>query len=104
MKQEITFQIQYELLTQRLPKLRAEKLCKCGWIETHYHLKKLLRKSYDSVVVIVNSIEAGLRRCPTVWRKMFSRHKTINMGIGGDLLENVLWCINDIVPKYLGYC
>ena len=51
-------------------------------------------------MVIGNSIVARLRRCPTIWRNFFSQYKTINLGIGGDLVENVLWCINNMVlPK-----
>ena len=66
---------------------------KIGWIERHYHQKELLRKSYDSIV-------AGLRRYPTVWRNFILQYKTVNLGIGRDRIENVLWRINDIVlPK-----
>ena len=46
------------------------------------------------------SIVAGLRCYPTLWRNFFLRYKTINLGIGGDRVENVLWSINDVVlPK-----
>ena len=77
-----------------------KKRCKSGWIESHYYQKELLRKSFASVVVIGDSIVAGLRPYPTVWRNVFLRYKTINLGIGGDRVENVLWRINDIVlPK-----
>ena len=80
--------------------LDPKKRSKSGWMETYYHQKALLRKSYASVVVIGDSIVAGLRRYPTVWRDFILRYKTINLRIGGDLVENVLWRINDIVlPK-----
>ena len=80
--------------------LQPKKRSKIGWIETHYHQKELLRKSYASVVVIGDSIVAGLRRYPTVWRNFILQYKTVNLGIGGDRIENVLWRINDIVfPK-----
>ena len=38
-----------------------KKWCKSGWIETHYHQKELLRKSYSSMVVIGDPMVAGLR-------------------------------------------
>ena len=80
--------------------LHPKKRSRSGWMETHYHQKELLRKSYASVVVIGDSIVAGLRHYPTVWRGFILRYKTINLGIGGDQVENVLWCINDILlPK-----
>ena len=80
--------------------LDPKKRSKSGWMETHYHQKELLRKSYASVVVIGDSIVAGLRRYPTVWRDFILRYETINLEIRGDRVENVLWRINDIVlPK-----
>ena len=80
--------------------LHLKKWSKIGWIETHYHRKELLRKSYASMVVIGDSIVAGLRRYPTVWRNFILQYKTVNLGIGGDRIENLLWRINDVMlPK-----
>ena len=42
--------------------LKPKNRYKSGWIETHYHQKELLRKSHADVVVIGNSIVAGLTR------------------------------------------
>ena len=43
---------------------------------------------------------AGLRRYPTVWRNFIFQYKTVNLGIGGDRIENLLWRINDVMlPK-----
>ena len=80
--------------------LEPKNRCKSVWIETDYHQKVLLRKSYILLVVIGDSMPAGLRSYPTVWKNFFLRYKTINLGIGGEQVENVLWYINDIVlPK-----
>ena len=50
------------------------------------------------MVVIGDSIVAGLRRSPTVWRRNFIlRYKNINLGFGGEQIENVLWRINNVV-------
>ena len=55
---------------------------------------------YASVVVIGDSIVTGVRRYLTVWRNFILRNKAINLGIGGDRIENVLLRNNDIVlPK-----
>ena len=52
------------------------------------------------MVVIGDSIAAGLRRYLTVWRNFILQYKTVNLGIRGDRIENALWCINDILlPK-----
>ena len=57
-------------------------------------------KSNASVVVTNDSIVDGLRRYPTVRKNFILPYKTINLGIGGDQTENVLWYIYDIVlPK-----
>ena len=50
-------------------------------------------------MVIGESVWAGLRRYPTLWRTFFSV-KSINLGIGGDRAKNVLQRVDDIVlPK-----
>ena len=73
---------------------------KSGLIETHYHQKELLRKSCASVVVIGDSVLAGLRVYLTVWRNFILWYKTVKLGIGGDQIKNILWHINNIVlPK-----
>ena len=83
--------------------LNPKKWSKSGWIETHYHLKEVLRKSYASVLVIGDSIVAGFTHYPTIWRNFILRYKTIKLGIRGEGIENVLWRINDIVlPKSIG--
>ena len=52
------------------------------------------------MVVIGDSNVVSLRRYPTVWRNFILQYKTVNLGIGGDRIENVLWRIKDIVlPK-----
>ena len=79
--------------------LHQKKWSKIVWIETHYHQKELLRKSYASVVVIGDSNVVGLRRYPRVWRNFILQYKTVNLRIGGDRCENVLWRINDIVLR-----
>ena len=97
-KAEITFSM--DRLRNDYRNLPPKKPSGIGWIETHYHQKELLRKSYASVVVIGDSNVVSLRRYPTVWRNFILQYKTVNLGIGGDRIENVLWRINDIVlPK-----
>ena len=59
----------------------------------------IIRKSHASVVVIGNLIIAGLRCYPIAWRTFFSRYQTINLRIGGDQAQNVLLCVNNIVPS-----
>ena len=89
-----------DCLCNNYQNLHPKKRSKIGWIEMHYHQKELLRKSYASVMVIGDWIVAGLRRYPMVWRNFILQYKTVNLGIGGDRIENVLWRINDkVLPK-----
>ena len=93
-----------DLLRNDYWNLNSKKRSESGWIETHYHQKELLGKYYASVVVIALQ-QYGLRRSPTVWRRNFIlRYKNINLGFGGDQIENVLLRINNIVlPKSIRY-
>ena len=97
-KTEITFSM--DRLRNDYRNLHLKKRSKIGWIKTHYHQKELLKKSYASVVVTGDSIVAGLRRYPAIWRNFILQYKTVNLGTIGDRIENVLWRIKDILlPK-----
>ena len=61
-------------------------------------IKRITKKSYPSVVVIIDAIAAGLRYYPCLWRTFFWSYKTINLGNGGSKTENDLWRVNDIIP------
>ena len=51
-------------------------------------------------MVTGDSIVAGLRRYPAIWRNFILQYKTVNLGTIGDRIENVLWRIKDILlPK-----
>ena len=77
-------------LSKDYQNVSLKKQNKCGWIETPYQQKELLRKPHASLVVIGDSIVADLRCYPTFWRTVFSRYKTINVGIGGDRAESIV--------------
>ena len=52
---------------------------------------------FENNQVIGDSIVTGLRPYPSVLRTFFKQYRTINLGIGGDRTENVLWCAKDII-------
>ena len=70
----------------RLLVLRIHKL---EWEETHTFQEKLLKKSAAPIIIIGDSIATGLRRYRHIWRNYFK--DALNLGIGGDRVENVLW-------------
>ena len=43
------------------------------------------------MILIGESIVAGLSRYPTFWKKYLQPLNSINLGISGDRIENVLW-------------
>ena len=49
-----------------------------------------------SVLLIGDSIAAGLTRYQTVWKKYFKPYKALNCGIAGDRTQHVLWRAEDL--------
>ena len=75
----------------RLPVPRIHKL---GWQETQTSQKKLLKNSATPIIIIGDSIAIGLRRYRDIQSNYFK--DALNLGIGGDRVENVLWRARDI--------
>ena len=48
--------------------------------------------------MIGDSIAKGLRRYMDVWNRYFGKH-TVNLGIGGDKIEDVIWRIDNLDPS-----
>ena len=69
---------------------------KVGWYDTHERHMKLASYSQPSVILIGDSIIAGLSRYPQVWNRFFKPWKALNFGIGGDRTQYVLWRATNI--------
>ena len=69
---------------------------KIGWYDTHERHVKLARYSQPLVILIGDSIIAGLSRYPQVWNRFFKPWKALNFGIGGDRTQHVLWRATNI--------
>ena len=62
-----------------------------GWYTEHWvHVKHIIWQQ-ASVVILGDSIVAGLARYPSVWDDHLRQLNAINCGIRGDLTQNVLW-------------
>ena len=48
-----------------------------------------MKSSATPIIIIGDSIATGLRRYQHIWRNYFK--DVLNLGIGGDHVENVLW-------------
>ena len=75
---------------------------KPNWYETHLKQENISKKNKKiSLMLLGDSIVAGLSRYHTVWKKYFN-HYTVNCGIGGDRLQHTLWrSINLDIPDYV---
>ena len=69
---------------------------KSGWQERHMFQKKkeTINNSAAPIIIIVDSIVAGLREWGHVWRNYFK--DALNVGISDNRIKNVLWKARDI--------
>ena len=73
--------------------------------QQQHNLNKLLLKlSKAKLALVGDSIVSGLHMYPVVWNELFTPLGAINLGIGGDKVENILWRIEDTnLPPTLQY-
>ena len=64
---------------------------KTNWLNFHCHHCSSLITNHFKTIIIGDSIAAGLNRYQSVWTKYLEPLKTLNCGIGGDRVQNVLW-------------
>ena len=72
-----------------------------------HSMQKCLLKSSASKAKIAlcgASIVNGLQRYPDIWEHFFAPLVAINLGIGGDKVENILWRMEDMeLPPSVEY-
>ena len=69
---------------------------KPGWYACHRrHVKSMIR-CQARVIVLGDSIVAGLSRYQDVWDLYLKPLNTINCGIGGDRTQHVLWRVDHL--------
>ena len=77
---------------------------KSGWYHIHQKYVNLSLNSKTILVLIGDSIVAGLSRYANIWRTFFKTFHTLNYGIGGDRTQHVLWrAENATLPNSLKY-
>ena len=78
----------------------TEPFCKFNWVEYHRNHCFKIKDSKPNTLLLGDSIVAGLSRYPNVWNEYFAQINALNLGIGGDRVENVLWkAINLPLPS-----
>ena len=96
----------YNKLVTTIP---AKRVKKEGWLNTHNRHKTLASKFNSNLVLIGDSIVAGFSRYKDIWSNYFKIHSTLNLGIGGDRTQHILWrCQNLNLPlsvkRIILYC
>ena len=69
----------------------TERFYKSNWVEYHRNHCFKIKDSKPNTLLLGDSIAVGLSRYPNVWNEYFAQINTLNLGIGGDRVENVLW-------------
>ena len=70
---------------------------KSSWIEYHGNHCLPIKVTNPNTFLLGDSIMTGLARYQAVWEKYFVLLNTMNLGIGDDRVENVLWQAATIV-------
>ena len=77
---------------------------KSGWYDINQKHLNLSLNSKTILVLIGDSIVAGLSHYVNIWRTFFKTFHTLNYGIGGDRMQHVLWhAENATLPNSLKY-
>ena len=72
---------------------------KMNWLNTHHKLCNNILNCHYSTLLIGDSLIAGLSRYSEIWRKYFEPLNTLNCGISGDRVQNVLWRCTNFPPS-----
>ena len=76
-----------------------------GWMKRHESFNKRVAKGNVDLVFIGDSITQGWEgRGKGVWTKFYGKRNTVNLGIGGDRTQHVIWRLDNgnlknITPK-----
>ena len=62
-----------------------------GFLKSHQSFVEIAKAGNVDLLFIGDSITAGWRGQPEIWKKAFGAYKPANFGIGGDRTQHVLW-------------
>ena len=69
---------------------------KGGWMKRHESFNKRVAKGNADLIFIGDSITHGWERNgKEVWQKYYGSRKAVNLGIGGDRTQHVLWRLDN---------
>ena len=73
----------------------SDRIFNAKWIKLH---RVLAESSNATILIAGDSLIVYLSRYFNVWEKYFVPFNKLNFGIGVDLIENVFWLSNDLLP------
>ena len=76
-----------------IPSMRSSKT---NWLNFHHRHCSSLITNRSKTIIIEDLIAAGLNRYRSVWTKYLKPLKTLNCGIGGDRVLNILWRVQNL--------
>ena len=101
---DITEQVLFKLTdyNKAIATTPSERQNKSGWTKVFQNQSLTCQNSSPSLLLIGDSIIAGLDRYNKVKKKFCESYSTINCGIGGDRTQHVLWrCEKMVLPTSL---
>ena len=82
-----------EISKRFIPAPRSSKI---GWYEKFREQNFLINNSPSDILLIRDSLISNISRYQDVWSEHFSKHNTLNFGIPGDKIQNLLWRIKSM--------
>ena len=73
----------------------TERFYKSNWVEYHFNHCFIIKGPKPNTLLLGDSIVAS--RYPNVWNEYFAQIKALNLDIGGDCVEHVLWRAIDLL-------
>lgn len=61
------------------------------WMDRHEKMNQRVKQGNVDMVLIGDSITHGWEGAPEVWNEFFGKRNAVNLGIGGDQTQHVLW-------------
>lgn len=63
-----------------------------GWVQRHESFNERVKQGNVDLIFIGDSITQGWERAgKTVWEEFYAKRNAVNLGIGGDRTQHVLW-------------
>ena len=77
--------------------ISRELFYKSNWVEYNHNQYFMIKDSKTNTLLLEDSIVSDLSRYLNVWNEYLAPINALNVSIGGDPIENVLWWAIDLL-------